>query len=56
MTLACSRSVTLEVIDHSRGVITKVAKIYCLTTLLQQEHSIEYLEQLGGRLMDADRK
>ena len=45
-------TVALEVVDHGRSIVTQIAEIDRLTTLLEQEHTIENLEELRGRLMD----
>lgn len=42
----------LKIGDEGVAVFTELAEKHGLSTLLQQEKSVEHLEKVGGRLMD----
>lgn len=45
-------TVALEVFDHSARVFTNVTEVYSLTTLAEEQETIEDLEEFRRRLVD----
>jgi hypothetical protein len=42
----------LEVVDQGLGIFTNISEVHSLSTTLEEEQSIEGLEQYSTRLMD----
>ena len=49
---ALSSTVALEVVDERGRVVSNVAEVDSLSALAEEEEAVEYLEELGGGLMD----
>jgi hypothetical protein len=48
-------SIPLKVIDRSRGILSKITKIKCFSTLPQQQQPVENLEEFRRRLVNPKR-
>jgi hypothetical protein len=44
---------SLEVFDQGLGIFTNISEVHSLSTTLEEEQSIEGLEQHSTRLMDS---
>ena len=49
---ALRRAVALKVADEGRRVVPDIAVVDGLTTLAKEQQAVEYLEQLGRRLVN----
>lgn len=51
---AFTSPISLEIINESRRILAQVSKVNCLAAFFKKEHTVKYLEQLSGRLMNPE--